>query len=83
MADERTADQLLDDLLIGVTEADTVDDSLIALTGTIKAALVEALKGVALTAAQRAKFDAVFAAVTAGRDKVAAAVVANTDAAPE
>lgn len=81
MADERTADQLLDDLLIGVTEADTVDDSLIALTGTIKAALVEALKGVTLTPAQRAKFDAVFAAVTAGRDKVAAAVVANTDAA--
>lgn len=81
MAD-KTVDELLDDLLVGVTEANTEDASLITLTGNIKAALVEALKGVALTTGQRAKFDQVFTTIAEGKAKVVEAVLANTDSAP-
>jgi len=72
----------LDELLVAVTEADQVDDSLIALTASIKQQLKEALSGVTIPPAAQAKVDAIFAQIVAGKEKVAAAVLANTDSEP-
>ena len=69
----------LDDLLEEVHAEKTVVESLITLTGGIKARLDEALKG-GITPAQQAKIDAIFADVTAAKDEAAAAIVANTPA---
>lgn len=77
---DKTTDELLDGLLAGVTEANTMDESLIALTGRIKAALDDALKGVTLTSAQREKFNRVFTVLSDGKARVSEAVVANTPA---
>lgn len=70
---------ILDDLLAEVTAHNTVDDSLIALTGEIHRKLDEALSGVVLPPAVKAKVEAIFKAVSDEREKVAAAVLANTD----
>lgn len=73
----------LDEVLAAVTEADEVDDSLIALTSGLHQQVKDLLAGVTLPAGVQAKIDQVFENVTKGKEKVAAAVVANTDAAPE
>ena len=72
----------LDEVLVAVTKADEVDDSLIALTAGIKQQLKDALAGTTLPPAVQAKVDAIFTQVEAGKEKVAAAVLANTDSAP-
>lgn len=70
----------LDSILTEVTDESTVDDSIIALLTGIKAQLDAVLAG-ALTPAQQAKADAIFAQVEANIKKVSDAVTANTPAA--
>lgn len=70
----------LDSILTQVTDESTVDDSIITLLTGIKAQLDAVLAG-ALTPAQQAKADAIFAQVEANIKKVADAVTANTPAA--
>lgn len=68
----------LDEVLAGVAQETTLDDSIIALLTGIKTQLEEALSGENLSPAAQAKVDAVFAAVSANNAKVAAAIEANT-----
>jgi hypothetical protein len=68
----------IDDVLAGVTELDTLEDSLIALTTNIKALLDAALANTTVPAEVQAKIDAVFAQVEANKVQVADAVTANT-----
>jgi hypothetical protein len=72
----------IDDILQGVTDESTVEDSLIALTTNIKAQLDAALAGTTLPPAVQAKYEAVFAKITDNKAKAAAAVLANTPSAP-
>jgi hypothetical protein len=64
----------LDDILQGVQDESTVDDSIVTLVTNLKAA-VDAAGG------NQAKIDAAFAQITANKQKVADAVTANTPAA--
>lgn len=73
------ADRTPDEVLAAITEADTVDDSLIVLTTDIKRRLDDALSGVTVPPAVQAKINAIFDSVVAGKEKVAAAIIANTD----
>lgn len=68
----------IDEVLAGVTELDTLEDSLIALTANIKALLDAALADATVPADVQAKIDAVFAQVEANKVQVSEAVVANT-----
>lgn len=61
----------IDDILAGVEEESTLDDSIITLLQNLKAA-VDAAKG------DQAKIDAAFAAITANKQKVSDAITANT-----
>jgi len=61
----------IDDILAGVEEESTLDDSIITLLTNLKAA-VDAAKG------DQAKIDAAFAAITANKQKVSDAITANT-----
>ena len=70
----------LDETLQAVTDESTVDDSIIALTTSIKAQLDAILAG-GLTPDAQAKVDAIFSGIAANKQKVADAVVANTPAA--
>lgn len=67
----------LDELLAGVAELDTKEDSLIQLTTNIKAQLDAVLAG-ALTPAQQAKVDEIFAKVQENAAQVQTAIDANT-----
>lgn len=67
----------LDELIALVTDANTQTDSLITLLAGIKAQLDAALAG-ALTPAQQAKVDEIFAAVAAQKTEVVDAINANT-----
>jgi hypothetical protein len=71
----------LDDVLSGVNDESTVDDSIIALLGNIKTQLDNVLAG-GLPPDQQAKVDQIFATVSANKSKVADAVTANTPSAP-
>lgn len=71
----------LDDTLAAVTAETTADNSIIALLNGIAAQLATALGG-ALSPANQAKVDAIFAAATANASAVNAAIAANTPAAP-
>lgn len=70
----------LDDLVSDVQSESTVDDSIVALTTSIKAQLDALLAG-QLSPDQQAKVDQVFSTIEANKAKVAAAVTANTPAA--
>lgn len=76
------ADKTLDDVLQDATDESTVADSLIALTGSIKAQLDSVLAGTTVTPAVQVKIDAIFAQLENNKAKVAAAILANTPAAP-
>jgi len=65
----------IDDILAGVQQESTVDDSIITLLNNIAAQLANA--GV-----PQDKIDAIMAVITANQAKVTAAVTANTPAAP-
>lgn len=71
----------LDETLSAVQNETTVDQSLITLTGAIKAQLDQILAG-GLTADQQAKVDAIFSGIQANIQAVSDAVTANTPAAP-
>jgi hypothetical protein len=72
----------LDEVLADVQAEKTVDDSLIALTSSIKDQLDKILAG-GLTPDQQAKVDAIFAGIEANKKAVADAVVANTVNVPQ
>lgn len=65
----------IDDILAGVQQESTVDDSIIALLNNIAAQLANA--GV-----PQDKIDAIMAVIQANQTKVTAAVTANTPAQP-
>lgn len=67
----------LDDVLAGVADESTKEDSLIALVTNLKTQLDQILAG-GLTPAAQAKVDALFASVTANVNKVQTAIDANT-----
>jgi hypothetical protein len=71
----------LDQLLAKVQEETTLETSIIAMLGSIKAQLDAALSA-ELTPAAQAKVDAIFAALEANTSNLSAAVAANTPAAP-
>lgn len=68
----------IDEVLAGVTELDTLEDSLIALVQNIKSQLDELLANQGIPAEVQAKIDAVFAQVETNKAQVADAVSANT-----
>ena len=70
----------IDEVLVGVTELDTLEDSLIALVQNIKAQLDALLANQGIPAEVQAKIDAVFAQVEANKTQVSEAVIANTPA---
>jgi hypothetical protein len=70
----------IDDVLAGVTELDTQEDSLIALTRNIKALLDAALANQGIPADVQEKIDEVFAKVEANKEQVVAAINENTPA---
>ncbi len=78
---ERILMASLDEVIDDVTAEGTQIDGLTTLTAGIKAQLDAALAG-ALTPAQQAKIDAIFAGVEANKQKVVDAINANTPAAP-
>jgi len=68
----------IDDIVAAVTKETTDTGSLVALTGSLKAALVDALSKVGtLTPAQQAAIDGVFDSVNANDQAVADALAAN------
>jgi len=68
----------IDDLVAAVSKETTDTGSLVALTGSLKAALVDALSKVGqLTPAQQAAIDGVFDSVNANDQAVADALAAN------
>lgn len=69
----------LDDVLAGVADESTKEDSLIALVTNLKTQLDGILAG-GLTPAAQAKVDALFASVTTNATKVQTAIDANTPA---
>ena len=71
----------LDQLLAKVQEETTLETSIIALLGSIKAQLDAALSA-ELTPAAQAKVDAIFAALEANTGNLSAAVTANTTPTP-
>ena len=73
--------QTLDDCLTDITDLKSKADGLIALTTNIKAQL-DAITAGALTPAQQAKVDAVFAAVETRKTAVVTAIDANTPNTP-
>ncbi len=77
--EERLKDmeKTLDDVVEEVRQANTVANGLIVLTGEIKSKLDLALAG-ALSPANQAKVDQVWADVNAEKEALAAALVANT-----
>lgn len=70
----------LDELVQAAHDEETVDDSIVALVTALKAS-VDAQTAGTLSAAQQAKVDEAFAAVTNNSKKIGDAVVANTPAA--
>lgn len=78
---ERKIMATIDDVLAGVAELDTQEDSLIALTANIKAALDTALANQGIPADVQEKIDAVFAGIEANKAQVVEAINTNTPAA--
>ncbi len=73
--------QTLDDCLADITDLGSKEDGLITLTANIKAQL-DAITAGALTPAQQAKVDAIFAGVEARKTAVVTALDANTPKTP-
>jgi len=71
----------LDDLVAAATSEDTKIDSLIALVVELKAQ-VDAIVSGELSAADQAKLDAAFAAITDNPQRIQDAIDANTPAPP-
>lgn len=67
----------LDDLVTAVAAEKTQIDSLVALTGSLHQAVLDALGGT-ITPSQQMRIDAVFKAINDNAAEVAAAVTANT-----
>lgn len=72
----------LDEVLAGVADEGTKQDSLIALMNGVEQQLKDALAGTTLPPAIQAKVDAVFDGITNNATKVQAAIDANTKSPP-
>jgi hypothetical protein len=72
----------LDEVLAGVAELDTQEESLIVLLGNIKAQLDAILASETIPPAAQAKIDALFTAVEHNKAQVVEAINANTPAEP-
>lgn len=79
---ETTIMATLDEVLAKVTEANTKEDSIIALVSGLKQQLADALAGVTLPPAVQAKVDAIFDQASQDVTKIDAALAANVAPAP-
>ena len=79
---EAMENETLDQLLADVQSESTVDDSIIALVGSIQSQLAAALANTTIAPADQDKINAIFSAVEANKAKISAAVTANTPTAP-
>lgn len=68
----------LDEVLVSVTENETVGDSIVQLLTSIKKQLDDVLSGANLPAGVQAKVDAIFEASERDKQKLQDAIVANT-----
>lgn len=71
----------LADLLQGVQDESSLDDSLISLLGNIKTQLDQVLSGTSIPPAVQTQIDAIFSQVSSNKQKVTDAITANTPAA--
>lgn len=77
-AKENAMDETLDQVLQDVQNESTVEDSLIALTTSIKTQLDAALANTSISASDQAKIDAIFTGIEANKTKLASAITTNT-----